>query len=104
MPDGSSHGDGVLRLFNCPLWLNGALKFKSSLCLLQGRVCKRVEWQLCLYACKKKDFEKSRKKVLTNTGTGANIMKLSDRDSEKHKASIERLKKVKKVVDKLLKQ
>ena len=42
--------------------------------------------------------------VLTNTGTGANIMKLSDRDSEKHKASIERLKKVKKVVDKLLKQ
>ena len=35
---------------------------------------------------------------------GANIMKLSDRDSEKHKASIERLKKVKKVVDKLLKQ
>ena len=51
-----------------------------------------------------KDFEKSRKKVLTNIGTGANIMKLSDRDSEKHKASIERLKKVKKVVDKLLKQ
>ena len=111
MPDGSSHGDGVLRLFNCPLWLNvaigdgvlwlfncpiwlnGALKFKSSLCLLQGRVCKRVEWQLCLYACKKKDFEKSRKKVLTNIGTGANIMKLSDRDSEKHKALIERLKK-----------
>ena len=31
-------------------------------------------------------------------------MKLSDRDSEKHKASIERLKKVKKVVDKLLKR
>ena len=39
--------------------------------------------------------------VLTNTGTGANIMKLSDRDSEKHKALIERFKKV---VDKLLKQ
>ena len=31
-------------------------------------------------------------------------MKLSDRDSEKHKTSIERLKKVKKVIDKLLKQ
>ena len=42
MPDGSSHGDGVLRLFvaigdgvlwlfNCPIWLNGALKFKSSI-------------------------------------------------------------------------
>ena len=41
---------------------------------------------------------------MTNIGTGANIMKLSDRDSEKHKASIERLKKVEKVVDKLLKQ
>ena len=48
--------------------------------------------------------EKSRKKVLTNTGTGDNIMKLSDRDSKKHKASIERLKEIKKVVDKLQKQ
>ena len=42
--------------------------------------------------------------MLTNAGTGANIMKLSDRDSKKHKASIERLKKLKKVVDKLQKQ
>ena len=41
---------------------------------------------------------------MTNAGTGVSIMKLSDRDSEKHKASIERLKKVKKVVDKLRKQ
>ena len=49
----------------------------------------------------KKDFEKSRKKVLTNIGTGDNIMKLSDRDSKKHKSSIERFKKV---VDKLQKQ
>ena len=48
--------------------------------------------------------EKSRKKLLTNVGTGANIMKLSDRDSEKHNASVERLKKVKKIVDKLQKQ
>ena len=48
--------------------------------------------------------EKSRKKVLTNTGTGDNIMKLSERDSKKHKSSIERLKKVKKVVDKIQKQ
>ena len=31
-------------------------------------------------------------------------MKLSERDSKKHKSSIERLKKVKKVVDKLQKQ
>ena len=31
-------------------------------------------------------------------------MKLSDRDSEKHNASVERLKKVKKIVDKLQKQ
>ena len=38
---------------------------------------------------------------MTNTGTGDNIMKLSERDSEKHKSSIERLKKV---VDKLQKQ
>ena len=42
--------------------------------------------------------------MLTNTGTGDNIMKLSERDSKKHKSSIERLKKVKKVVDKLQKQ
>ena len=35
---------------------------------------------------------------------GDNIMELSDRDSKKHKSSIERLKKVKKVVDKLQKQ
>ena len=48
--------------------------------------------------------EKSRKKVLTNTGTGDNMIKLSERDSKKHKSSIERLKKVKKVVDKLQKQ
>ena len=41
---------------------------------------------------------------MTNTGTGDNIMKLSERDSKKHKSSIERLKKVKKVVDKLQKQ
>ena len=52
----------------------------------------------------KKDFEKSRKKVLTNTGTGDNIMKLSERNSKKHNTSVERLKKVKKVVDKLQKQ
>ena len=58
MPDGSSHGDGVLRLFNCPLWLNGALKFKSSLCLLQGQVCKRVEWQIYVCACKRKKILK----------------------------------------------
>ena len=38
---------------------------------------------------------------MTNTGTGDNIMKLSERDSKKHKSSIERLKKV---VDKLQKQ
>ena len=41
---------------------------------------------------------------MTNTGMGANIMKLSERDSKKHKSSIERLKKVEKVVDKLQKQ
>ena len=58
----------------------------------------------CSFACKRKKILKKSKKVLTNTGMGANIMKLSDRDSEKHKTSIERLKKVKKVVDKLLKQ
>ena len=42
--------------------------------------------------------EKSRKKVLTNTGTGDIIMKMSERDSEKHKSSIERLKKAKKLL------
>ena len=42
--------------------------------------------------------------MLTNTGTGDNIMKLSERDSEKHNTSVERLKKLKKVVDKLQKQ
>ena len=31
-------------------------------------------------------------------------MKLSERDSEKHNTSVERLKKLKKVVDKLQKQ
>jgi len=38
------------------------------------------------------DFVKKWKKLLTNAGAGDNIMKLSDRDSKKHKASIERLK------------
>ena len=38
-------------------------------------------------------FVKKSKKVLTNTGTGDNIMKLSERDSEKHNTSVERLKK-----------
>ena len=50
------------------------------------------EWNLTLQMRMKKKFEKSRKKVLTNVGTGVSIMKLSDRDSEKHKTSIERLK------------
>ena len=34
---------------------------------------------------------KKRKKLLTNAGTDDNIMKLSERDGEKHKTSIERL-------------
>lgn len=63
-----------------------------------------ILWSFCVIKKSKIDFEKSRKKVLTNTGTGDNIMKLSERDSKKHKFSIERLKKVKKVVDKLQKQ
>ena len=55
-----------------------------------------------------KKFERNRKKMLTNTGTGASITKLSDRDSEKYNTSVVRLKKAieerKKAVDKLLKQ
>ena len=37
-------------------------------------------------------MSKKVKKLLTKTEAGDNIMKLSDRDSKKHKASIERLK------------
>ena len=46
MPDGSKSlgvnhwetiGDGVLRLFNCPPWLNGALKIKEK------KILKKVE-------------------------------------------------------------
>ena len=54
-----------------------------------------ILWSFCIIKKSKKDFEKSRKKVLTNIGTGDNIMKLSERDGEKHNTSVERLKKLK---------
>ena len=50
------------------------------------------------------NFVKKWKKLLTNVEPDDNIMKLSERDGKKYRISIERLKKIKKVVDKLQKR
>ena len=67
MPDGSSHGDGVLRLFvaigdgalwlfNCLIWLNGALKFKSIYVFGKGGFAKGWNGSFACVPVKEKRF------------------------------------------------